>query len=268
MQKTGLALPLLLTLLVPTVALADVPRVVSGALAAAPQDDEDDLLDEELEEEEGIESDAVGDKPEEGEVDYGGADVGDDVGGATGFVRHSGFYTSSDLGGFLRFGGFTTSNQGLCSHPAAACEPRITSNLQPWIKLAVGYDVVNVEAFQFSTQLSLGTGFVANAAPIENLLDSPRDYAVSMVNVELIGTFFVERLGISGKLFGGGAFLTPAPQPDVSPAGGVVGGGLGVSWATLLTDVTIGVDINGMFIMAGQTAFAAMSFAPVIKYTF
>ena len=235
------------SLLTLAAALAISIAIVPAEAHAVPQDDADDILDDE--DEEGLDSEKVGDKPEEGEVDYGGAKIGESVGGATGYVRQSGFYSAADLGGFLRFGGFTTSNQGQCSHPAAPCVPRISSNLQPWIKLAIGYDVLNIDAFQISTQVSFGSGFVANSAPVQDALDSPRDYAVLMANVELIGTFFIERLGFTGKVFGGAASLTPTPLPDAGGLGALVGVGAGVTWATLLTDVTVGAEVNGMYVL-------------------
>ena len=53
------------------------------------------------------------------EVKVGGTVLGDSLGGATGFVFKQGFYTQSDLGGFLRFGGYTIADD--CG--GLACKP-------------------------------------------------------------------------------------------------------------------------------------------------
>lgn len=197
------------------------------------------------------------------EVRPGGAKVGETVGGAVGFVRSTGFYTASDLGGFIRFGGWADGET--CGF---RCQPRVTSNLQPFIGLAVGYDILD----WLGVQASFGTGFVANAAPVQGTSDSPRDYGISFINLALTGTLWLDRFGIVGKVFGGGALLQPAPLPDELPLGGNVGAGLGVRWATLLTDVTIGMDVNGYLAFAPAGGAVAMipglSFAPVIKYVF
>lgn len=236
------------SLLIGDVATAQsLPRLsLHSALLAASQDDADDAASE-----------------------RDGADAAErpaaSGSGATGFVRPQGFYTSSDLGGFIRFGGYADGEE--CGF---RCKPRTTSNLQPYIGLAVGYDLLDFLA----VQVSFGTGFVANAAPVANTPDSPRDYGITFVNLALIGSYyftgidFLDRFGVVLKLFGGGSFVSPAPLPDSSPFGGNVGGGLGFRWATLLTDVTVGVDVNGYAVFVQDGLIPGMSFAPVLQYTF
>jgi hypothetical protein len=149
---------------------------------------------------------------------------------------------------------------------------RVTSNLQPFIGLAVGYDILD----WLGVQASFGTGFVANAAPLGDpggySTDTPRDYGITFMNLAVLGSFWIDRFGIVGKVFGGGALMQPAPTPEDFPLGGNVGAGLGVRWATLLTDVTIGLDVNGYLAFAPAAGSMAMipglSFAPVIKYVF
>lgn len=187
---------------------------------------------------------------------------GDAFAGTTGFVRPQGFYTSSDLGGFIRFGGWADGED--CGF---RCKSRITSNLQPYIGLSVGYDLNEFVA----VQVSYGTGFVANAAPLQGIPDSPRDYGVTFTNAALLASYYFDRVGIVGKISGGAAFLGPAPTSGAPFAGGNVGGGVGVRWATLLTDVTVGLDVNGVFVFVpGGTpvSFPALSVAPILQYTF
>lgn len=231
-----------------------LPRLeLTSALLTAAQDD---VLDDE----------DTADEPASPEVRPGGQDIGETVGGAIGFERPLGFFTSSDLGGFIRFGGYTSGEE--CGAPDRNCKPRITSNLQPYIGLAVGYDVLDFLA----VQLSFGTGFVANAAPIENTPGSPRDYGITFMNLTVLGSYYFDRFGIVAKVFGGGSFLNPAPLPDAPFIGGNAGGGLGIRYATLLTDVTVGFDVNGYAVFVpdggGMLVVPGMSFAPVIQYTF
>ncbi len=240
-------------------AISDTPLQLrlDGPLFALMQDD--DLLGED----EGagdVEEDAV----ERTEDAPPAAQVSESVGGAVGFVRSTGFYTASDLGGFIRFGGFAAGQE--CG--GAPCVARVTSNLQPYIGLAVGYDILD----WLGVQLSFGTGFVANAAVLSGNTDMPRDYGITFMNLAVLGSLWIDRFGIVGKVFGGGALVYPPPLPDAFPLGGNVGAGLGVRWATLLTDVTIGLDVNGYLAFAqaggGMQIIPSLSFAPVIKYVF
>jgi hypothetical protein len=264
MRIPVLALSLALTSIsfaAPALASADLPRFeLSSRLIAADGDE----AEEAPKDEEGKESSS---ELPDAEVKVGGAQVGESMGGATGFVFKQGFYTQSDLGGFFRFGGYTISEN--CD-PGVACESVFWSNLQPYIGLSAGYDIFT----WLGVQLSFGTGFVANAAPYQDSPNSPRDYGVTMLNLGVVGSFYVlDRLAIAGKLFGGGTFLIPSPDFEEPFYGGNAGVGLGVRYATLLPDTFVGIDVNfhaaftpdsggGMLLIPG------MSFAPIIKYVF
>jgi hypothetical protein len=210
------------------------------------------------------------------EVKYGGAEVGQSIGGATGFVFKRGFYAQSDIGGFIRFGGFTDA-----SPTCPRCKPVLTSNLQPYIGFSVGYDFLD----WVGAQISFGEGFVANAAPFGTSVngppgstESPRDYGITYINVgPTFSWYFYDRLALAVKAFGGAALLSPAPDVrngvPVPFLGGDVGAGIGIRYATLLTDLVIGFDITAMSSFSddgagGVLVIPAMSFAPVIKYQF
>lgn len=209
------------------------------------------------------------------EVAVGGTVLGDSVGGATGFVFRQGIYTQSDLGGFFVLGnsagsptGFTTAQECPSRSP---CKPVPTSQLQPYIGLSVGYDILQ----WLGVQLSFGTGFVANAAVYNQSEENPRDYGLTFINGAVVGSFYVlERLAIMGKLMGGMAFMSPAPSsiPDENTIGGNAGVGFGVRYATLLPDVFVGIDANlNVAIIPGSQSLIivpGISFAPVIKYVF
>jgi hypothetical protein len=207
------------------------------------------------------------------EVKVGGTVLGQSVGGATGFVFKQGIYTQSDLGGFFVLGagagaptGYTIDNR--CGGPP--CKPQFWSQLQPYIGLSVGYDILQ----WLGVQLSFGTGFVANAAIYDRSIENPRDYGITTVNGAVVGSFYVlERLAIMGKVFGGAAVISPEPSPGEPTIGGNAGVGIGVRYATLLPDVFVGLDGNMMVAFIPDSAGALLiipgvSFAPVIKYVF
>ncbi|MBL92183.1 MAG: hypothetical protein CMH56_10305 [Myxococcales bacterium] len=191
------------------------------------------------------------------------------MGGATGFVFRRGFYTSSDLGAFFRFGGYTYDEQTLCLR----CKARSTSDLAPFIGLSVGYDMTD----WLGLQLSFGSGYVAGAAPIQGTgqahIDGtyPLDHAVSMVNVaSVFSWYFWDRLALQAKIFGGLALLTPEPRQDTNATAFDGGAGLGLHYATLLTDVVIGLDTNfyAVYHPGASVFIPGLSVAPVIKYVF
>jgi hypothetical protein len=213
------------------------------------------------------------------EVKVGGTVVGQSVGGATGFVFKQGIYTQSDLGGFFVFGaavpgvstGYTIT-QDVCPKGGTGipCKPVLWSQLQPYIGLSVGYDILQ----WLGVQVSFGTGFVANAAIYDREDENPRDYGITTVNAAVVGSFYVlERLALMGKLFGGAAFVSPEPEPDAPTLGGNAGLGIGVRYATLLPDVFVGLDGNAMITFlpdaeGAMVVIPGISFAPVIKYVF
>lgn len=257
-------------------ALADgLPSLTLRSALASQSDDDDDDIDDIEEEDADLEDEGeaeVGD-PTEGGIKYGGEEVGESIGGATGFTYGHGFYMTSELGGNIRFGGYGDPSDSTCLR----CESKIVSNLQPWIGLAVGYDFLP----WLGAQMSFGTGFIADAAPIEQDRDSPENMAITMVNAAVTGNFYlpypVDRLALHGKAFVGAAILTPRPTPGGAPWGVSFGATGGIRYATLLTGVHVGLDLTvyGVFnpsVKTGQLGGAPLipgfSFAPVIKYVF
>jgi hypothetical protein len=234
----------------------------------AQSDDSDDFLGE-LED---AESDGASEsgRIEAGEEEEDAMAPAAELGGATGFVFKRGFYTASDLGAFMRFGGYTYDEQTLCLR----CKARTTSDLAPYIGLAVGYDMTE----WLGLQLSFGSGYVAGAAPVQGTdqahLDStyPLDHAITMVNAAAVFSWYIwDRLALEGKLFGGIAFLSPAPMQDVDGLAFDGGAGIGLQYATLLTDVIIGLDTNFYAIYhpnAQVGLIPGLSISPVIKYVF
>lgn len=246
--------------------------------AAAPADSKAaDVVDEVPDAEEAVKKAGDGEEVStslpDAEVKVGGTVLGQSVGGATGFVFKQGVYTQSDLGGFFVLGnslgsptGFSISQE--CGGPP--CQPVPYSQLQPYIGLSVGYDILQ----SVGVQLSFGTGFVANAAVYSESLENPRDYGLTNIDLAVVGSFYVlERLAIMGKVFGGATFISPEPAPNEPTLGGNGGFGFGVRYATLLPDVFVGLDSNVIIAFIPSTGgspviIPGISFAPVIKYVF
>ena len=261
----------------PRLTLQPTGLLLAAKAAEAPAAEEADVLGDDTKKKGGDDegSSVLPDK----EVVAKGTVLGDDVGGATGFVFKQGIYTQSDLGGFFVIGKSLGSPTGstigeLCDDGSAGggkpCKSVPTSQLQPYIGLSVGYDISQY----LGLQVSFGTGYVANAAVYGDSIENPRDYGLTTVNLAVVGSFYVlERLAIMAKLMGGAAFMSPEPFPGEPTIGGNAGFGIGVRYATLLPDVFVGIDGNLMvaFIPASagdMVIVPGVSFAPVIKYVF
>lgn len=140
------------------------------------------------------------------------AEPSGDVSDVAGYKFPRGIYTQSDLGVFWRYLGFADNGGDKlcfrCRYPTY-----YVSNGQPFIGFSMGYDVLPkifdfipnlkvpeiAKRFGISTQLSVGTGYVANAAPYSVARsyaerptgagnaavkpeDSPKDHAILMVH--------------------------------------------------------------------------------------
>lgn len=254
------------------------PAVQAAAAVAA----QDDLDDEELEE---AEAAAEADANAPSSVDAraatpGGSEIGDSLGGATGFVFPRGFYVSSDLGVFFRLGTGYKGASGLGEGDRSVV--RTYSNAQPFIGLSFGYDLTD----HFGVQASLGSGYVSGAAHVgapqgfsaDAGLDVPTDYSLNFMNIGVTGTyFFFDRLAVEGRVFGGAVLTSPKliTIEEVGLATWNAGGAIGLRYATLLTDVVVGVDVAAYVVgttipssIGGDPVIPAMSISPVVKYVF
>ena len=180
-----------------------------------------------------------------------------------GFEYSRGFYTESDLGFFMRFGGYADEKSGT-TVTGSRTRPVAVSNLQPFVGFSVGYDVLDF----LSLQLSYGTGYVANAAQRANESESPIDYSMTFANLAVVGNYLVmDRLALEARVFGGGTVFAPAPLPDASNFAADAGLGVGLKYMTLLPGFIVGADAN--FMVTFPEFVPAMSFSPlIIKYVF
>jgi len=186
-----------------------------------------------------------------------------------GYKFPRGIYTSADLGFFWRYLGFSDNLTGAacvrCKYPTY-----LVSNAQPWISIAVGYDLPIPEKFRVGVagQMTLGTGFVDGAAPYSRARsaslgrtfrqeESPKDHGILMAHPTLAVNFIpppFERLLLEGKLFTGVALFNPSaqryddfltkPQWYLSTFGLNAGFSLGFKYMTLLTNFVVGMDLS------------------------
>lgn len=211
------------------------------------------------------------------DVNVGGEKIGVVSGGATDFDFKQGFWTQADLGGFFRVGGFSNAG-GVPSVPVT------TSQTQPYIGIAAGYDIFT----WLGVQASVGTGFVANAATFTGA-NVPRDYGITSVDVGATLSGYLpaplDRLAIAVKPSVGATMLTPPPDAGGPQVGGNAGLGIGLRYATLLPNTFVGLDCNTLYLLipargsvipmglgpianSDVPGVLAFSFAPVIKYVF
>lgn len=191
-----------------------------------------------------------------------------------GYKFPRGIFTQSDLGIYWRYLGFSdaggTNQCYRCKYPTY-----YVSNAQPFIGFSFGYDLPLPESLRIgvSLQLSLATGYVANASPYsiarsqsiktsggeENAIrpeESPKDHAVLLahpaVAFNVIPPFF-ERLLLEGRLFAGGSAFMPSAQRFsafvtdyrwwLSTFGFDFGIGASIKYMTLLPGFVVGSDL-------------------------
>lgn len=215
------------------------------------------------------------------EVKPSGAQVANDVGGATGYVMNQGIYVQGALGGFFRVGGFDVVPGGVC--PEVACNPVATSDMQAAVSLALGVDVNE----WLAAQVQGGVGYVAGAAAYENRsADVPRDYALSRAELALVARMDIaSRLAATFTAGAGVGAVTPTPGIDQPPIGATLCAGAGIRLLSLLPSMSVGADLmwhGAMFpskvpgtVTPTNTGIDdeplfvhAFSIAPVIKYVF
>ena len=183
-----------------------------------------------------------------------------------------GFYTEMELGTFFTLGG----------------EGKSPSDPQAYVSLGAGYDI-------FATQqhfVSLGLGFsmgtsaggcygvvgpdgrcLGNGVDPDTAKQLELSDNWSLTTAEataLYGYFIDDRLMLTGRLLGGLGFV----EPDAFEDGGkvlkgplpLVGGGVGLEWATQFDHFSLGLDAALKFIVGPNVPGIAI--APRVKYTF
>lgn len=217
------------------------------------------------------------------------------------FPIRRGLFAEGDFGVFFTLGGRNTNSQ------SGTLPSRGTSNIQPYVGILVGYDLVSTDTVNFAAgfkgalMLNGGAGRVTSAQVAnsgdpntpcrggtgDDLCTISNDYEVWEVGVGgALDYLLTDRLGLAFKLDGGLALLNPSPFEPANEVGGdsasaaanyanagkVTMGGIfsasaGVSYATLLTGFTVGVDVRFSGVVGGGF-IPALSVTVPIKYNF
>jgi len=189
-----------------------------------------------------------------------------------------GFFTETDLGIF-----FTTGGQG--ANP---------SNAQAYLQLGVGYDLVSSGQHFLAVGLGVSMGASAGACfgqrddsdpsevlcrdpakpynedpekgpPPDSLL--PDNWSATTFEATLMyGYEVVPRLMITARGLGGLALIEPMAFSNTENPVPLIGGGLGLEYATHFEHFFIGLDLAGKYFLGPNVLGVAI--APRVKYTF
>ncbi len=187
------------------------------------------------------------------------------------FKRKQGWFLASDVGALAVLGGFRDPLIVPLEATSIIREPRFSSGVQPSVGMVLGYDVWEYLAIG----IKLGRGYVASAARLPSDINSPTDYALTHVDVALMGSLPVyQRWQLAGSVLVGFSTMTPAILPDVRRFGVGVGASLGVHYQTLLSGLFVGLDLNGRISLIPETGngilpgIVSISLIPLIGYVF
>lgn len=184
-----------------------------------------------------------------------------------------GFFTETDLGLF-----FTTGGQG--ANP---------SNAQAYLSLGVGYDVLTsgkhfvALGLGFSLGASAGACFgeVVPANDGGNLCVAPgQGYdettqegllsdnwsATTVEGAIWYGYEVLPRLMLTAKGLGGVGFIQPMAFADTENPVPLLGGGVGLEYATHFDHFSVGLDMSAKYFLGPNVMGVAI--APRVKYTF
>ncbi|HWV38394.1 MAG TPA: adventurous gliding motility protein CglE [Vulgatibacter sp.] len=185
-----------------------------------------------------------------------------------------GFFTEMDLGTFFTTGG----------------EPGV-SNAQVYVSLGVGYDILSVDdhflavGMGFSLGTSAGSCFGTSEVPTsevpvgKGVSDSATCFnpgtgealaadwtAQTLEATVLYGFQIVPRLMLTARGLGGMAFIGPMAFADTENPVPLVGGGLGVEYATQFDHFSLGLDAAVKYFLGPN--IPGFAIAPRVKYTF
>jgi len=187
-----------------------------------------------------------------------------------------GLFVTLDPGTYLTFGGRNTNDPTLPT--------KTVSNLQPYVGLTLGYDVLTGDLFNLGVGLKLAAGFNSGAGRVSNadlalgaevLTTRPNDFAVYEIDLALhLGFMVASRWAMNVKLYGGVGFVYPDPTKSATEVGasnaaigGAFGGCAGVEYFTLINDFSVGLDACFEGALAGGLIPGVSGRIP-IKYTF
>lgn len=186
-----------------------------------------------------------------------------------------GFFTETDLGVF-----FTTGGQG--ANP---------SNAQAYLNLGVGYDLLSSSRHLLAVGLSFSMGASAGACFGERseaedgpvCIDPSVNPTADMIErgeglladtwsaTTLEGTLWygyevLPRFLVTVRGLGGIALIEPKAFSNAEGTVPLIGGGLGVEYATHFDHFSVGLDLAGKYFLGPNVLGVAI--APRVKYTF
>lgn len=197
------------------------------------------------------------------------------------FKIRRGFFAETDLGVYFTFGGRNTNDT------ITPFAKKTISNVQPYLALTFGYDLLHSDAYSLSAGLRLSAGYSGGAGRVSdaelaepnflaNVASKSADFAVLETGVALaLSVFMSDRVALTVKADGGLAAVDPNPavysdSPDAGSAAfaPIFGGGLGVEYYTLLNDFSVGLDLRFAMVLVTGATIPSASVAVPIKYTF
>lgn len=183
-----------------------------------------------------------------------------------------GFFTETDLGVF-----FTTGGEG--ANP---------SNAQAYLSLGVGYDLISsgknflAVGLGFSMGASAGACFGARqegaegpictdpSVPLNEDLGEgllPDNWSATTVEATLMyGYEVMPRLMLTARGLGGVGIIQPMAFSNTENPVPLLGGGVGVEYATHFDHFSVGLDLAGKYFLGPNVLGVAI--APRVKYTF
>ncbi len=180
----------------------------------------------------------------------------------------TGFFAETSLGTFFTLGGADGY-----------------SNVEAFLGLGVGYDILRSLAVSLQFQLAPSAGDCYG--PNDSYCPGSGSSTFTMVALDLQVSYRIEvidRLFVPIRVFGGMADLTPLPRCDLvgasacspqagsSPPGDVwepsFGLATGIEYATHFDHFTIGLEASGRYVAPGGLNMFAIAIYPRIKYTF
>lgn len=172
-----------------------------------------------------------------------------------------GFYTETDLGAFFTVGG----------------EGASPSNAQVYLALGLGYDIYAQEKSFVSLGMAFSMGASAGACfgqydkgtcvdPVLGEDLSDHWTATTLEAHVLYGYEFAPRLMATARALGGVGFIEPMAFSETENPVPLVGGGLGLEYATRFEHFSLGLDVAGKYFLGPNVLGFAI--APRVKYTF
>ncbi|MDA0712967.1 MAG: hypothetical protein O2897_03160 [bacterium] len=187
------------------------------------------------------------------------------------FIIKKGWFLASQVGLFSSLGGFSDTQTQIISNEFIIREKRALSRLAPQVGLLLGYDLGGI----FSLGLKLEQGYVAGAARIADIAESPTHYALTLVNFILLGNWnFYKRFSLMGTFGIGGVFMTPRMSDKISNIGANICGSFGLRYDTLLSGLFVGVELSSNWSLISDTGIdkipgiISFSLIPKIGYVF